>query len=75
MLSDKLFFGNFISVCDNFELLSSDERKEAEKEAEVKDRRAELIAKARKEKEVNDRIKVQYESIHLFIGCTTKALV
>mmetsp|Transcript_41087 Transcript_41087/g.63275 ORF Transcript_41087/g.63275 Transcript_41087/m.63275 type:complete len:236 (+) Transcript_41087:29-736(+) len=54
--NSKLFFGNFISVCDNFELLSSDERKQAEKEAEVKDRRADLIARARKEKEVNDRI-------------------
>lgn len=51
-----MFFGNFISVCDAFELLSTDERKQAEKEAEGKERREELIAQARKERDLKQRI-------------------
>lgn len=53
-----MFFGNFISVCDAFELLSTDERKQAEKEAEGKERREELIAQARKERDLKQRIEV-----------------
>ena len=57
----QLFFGNFISVCDAFELLSTDERIEAEKESIVRDKREDLIARARKERDLKQRIEVRWE--------------
>merc|ERR1712137_1292549 len=52
----KLYFGNFISVCDSLELLSREEREQAEREEVTRDARAQLIARTRKEREINQRI-------------------
>ena len=51
-----MVFGNFISVCESYELLSRDERDHAEKEEVIRDKRAVLVARARKEKDIRQRI-------------------